>query len=237
MEVLLIIVAIGIVGFTGYFVWHAQQATKNTLTETSKASGTSSSGTTTASKSTNPRLLSTSMDPTVGKDISFMYPQTWTLEKGTLQTSPYLDQKVTVKSPSGSVSVAYEVSNGGIGGSCDPAEQGTLTSLRTESVPLFNGANYVETTYTNGMSGDKVSFAGLMQKTSMSSAKQGGSYCDVYLAGVISLAGSSNSSLHLTAQVEFTDARVSTDATAFQSAILSPDYVQARSILLSTTVK
>ena len=236
MEVLLIAVVIGMVGFTGYFVWHSQQATKNTLNQTAKTNTSSSKGTT-DSKSANTKLRSASMDAAVGKDISFMYPQTWKLETSVLQTSPYIDQKVTVKSPSGSMAVVYEASDGGVGGNCDPAEQGVLTSLHTESVSLFSEANYVEMTYTKGMGSGDTSFAGLMQKTSMSSAKEGSSYCDVYLAGIISLAGSSSSSLHLTAHVEFTDSKVSTDATAFLSALQSPDYVQAKSILLSTVVK
>lgn len=237
VEAFLIIVVIGILGFTGYFVWHSQKSATTTLNETLKATNSSLSAKTPAAKSAAPKLLTASMDAAVGKDISFTYPETWSLTKGAVQKSPYLDQKVTVKSPSGSLSLVYEASDGGLGGACSPADSGTISSLRIEPIAQFDKASYVETTFTSGMNNGKTTFAGIMDKDSLGNAKQGGSYCGLYLADVITMMNNAGNVLNLTAHVDFADANVSTSATAFQRALGSSEYTQAKSILLSTAVK
>lgn len=240
VEVLLILVVVGILGFTGYFVWHSQQSTSKTLDQTAKTDSSASAPATSQTKTAAPKMLSATMDPSIGKQISFSYPDTWKLDKGALQHNPYTVQKFTVTSPSGKLSVVYETSNGGLGGACIPSEQGTLTTFSTESLADYPAATYVETTFTNGMMDGAVDFAGLMhtaQLNGATKAAKGGSYCDIYLANIIPLYENSDSSAHLSAELTFADATIQKDAAKFTAALSGAEYTEAKAILLSTTVK
>lgn len=228
--VLLIIVVVGVLGFSGWYVWQIQQR-QSTSQQAQKTT------TDVSDPSKTVQMLSVSMDQTVGKAVSFSYPETWQLDKGEAQKSPYFYQIFTLTSPSGKVKVVYETSDGGLGGACFAEEQGTLSTFSTTDVPGVLAAKYVETTFTDGMMSGNMGFAGLMRASQLTGVAVGKSYCDIYLAENIPLYENSDSSARLTANIVFTDSSIQKDPVKFAAALSGDEYEQAKLIILSTVMK
>jgi hypothetical protein len=116
VEALLILVVIGILGFTGWFVYHSQKlATKD-------YSSQSSIQTSSTKKSTEPS------DPYAGwktytssfEKLTFKYPADWrSVTPEVPSTDPSADS-FELKSPSNALSISWDSEIDGIGGACDP---------------------------------------------------------------------------------------------------------------------
>jgi len=112
VEALLIVLVVGILGFTGWFVYHSQQAA-------SKDSNSQSKVQTTTQKAAPP------VDPYADWEqycsdyggVCFKYPQDWQLSS--VETADPNIKGAQLTSPSGGIKVLYTPYVDGIGGACE----------------------------------------------------------------------------------------------------------------------
>lgn len=111
VEALLLIIAVALVVFVGYYVWHTQKQTDKTLNQAAKVSD----------KSAQPVKLDTYVDPVA--NYSLKYPDSWKVKTtlGTQANQPTSQTSMT--SPSGQA-INLRTWYGGLGGAC-PETNGT----------------------------------------------------------------------------------------------------------------
>jgi len=117
VEALLVIIVVGILGFTGWFVYHAKNvANKNYNSQpTTQASKTNKDSQTADGPYAGWKTYSSSFEK-----LSFKYPSSWkSVTPAIPSTAPGADS-FELKSPSGAVTVSWDSEIDGIGGACDP---------------------------------------------------------------------------------------------------------------------
>jgi hypothetical protein len=232
----LVIIGVLVLAVAGLLVWKFVGG-KDTTSDTSSANTTTgnSSKTNDASASTI-ALVDGSIDSSFGTTLSFKYPATWKYAQtmdGTIETDGSWTQKITVTSPSGKYVVQYYVgAGGGLGGSCEPPETGTIASAAYQVVSGFSGMSYIEMTFQDmpSVATNRIGAIELIDTKSAASVKSGSSVCDVYLHNVVKLAEEKYVQL-IDASMTVTDA---TTASQLKSALTGNEYEQGKAILLST---
>jgi hypothetical protein len=239
IEGLLILVIIGIVAGTGYYVLNAQKKSNPTTSS-------SSSSQTTTQKPNKPEAATktAAFDSSYPFKLHFTYPENWTItESHDNTTLPFKSganagQNYVLKSPSGKYNVKLSVSNGGLGGACeaeDP-ENGKITSINRTPLNKFSNASFTEETSTRGQTGN-LSFSSTLNDTKqVESAKVGSSICDTAFSTIITLDEAENFHLIYT-RIEIQGINDSPGVTLTQKqiddAIKTDEYKQAVSILKS----
>lgn len=110
VEGLLVIIALALIVFVGYYVWHAQGQSKTSTTKDSAATPAA-----TDSGNAKPAQVAYTSDR---EQASFTYPSTWTKTDAALQPSLDGADAIGLQSPDGKVTVSWVTGIGGIGGAC-----------------------------------------------------------------------------------------------------------------------
>lgn len=157
----LIIALIGALGFIYY--QNFMQPEKNDTTNL----------TTTDTKDAVVLLDKSITENVTGDNLTLDYPNNWIL---TSQTSLNPDQgisneKIFITSPDTNIKITFWSGVSGIGGFCDPETNGTLSSVKTYSMPNYSGRTLYET-----VTSDLVFGAGVL--TNNDAIQVGSSACE-----------------------------------------------------------
>lgn len=183
VETILVLVVIAILGFTGWFVWHAGRTADRTLGTPSASESTLQD----KSATTTSKMLTGKVD----SELTFSYPSSWSVvqtSKETYRSTDPSDQTYTaettqltkITSPSGNTTVTIEGGIGGVGGACLPEEVGTLTNI--EKTVLPNDEANVFAAYRT--SEGQVTFA-VVDAVAAKEANTGVSECALAFAGLL----------------------------------------------------
>lgn len=131
VEVLLVIIAISIIGFGGYYVYSNQK----TSDENANANDAVTTKETANDKAT--RLTEMYEGTAAGKKLSIKYPADWTLKRGD-ESATGIASMDRIIGPDGDVVIIpsfYAGELAGIGGYCEPEARGTFTSVTKYDIP------------------------------------------------------------------------------------------------------
>lgn len=227
VEVLLVILILAIVGFAGWYVWKSTNETNKTLDETNQ---TEQSSTKKSSKIKQASLKQAKFDSRFGVEISFSYPETWTINETAFKDDQSnVSQSFELTSPNKGLTVNYMLDNNGVGGACLPAESGKIVSLKSADVSGFSGAKLLEAKTSD----DYMNVIALVNAEVVDRAKVGGSSCDIGFAGIIDL--HKPNGIHLRSSVRVPGG--SNTAADFDKITSNADFGEAKQILQSTVVK
>lgn len=196
------------------------------------------------------KILVGKLDGSFGVDFSFKYPDSWKLESNIegpvpLSASHSTVQTITVTSPSGKYVVRYKVgANGGLGGACDPTTGAKLLSMDVTAVPGYPAAKFVEASQDKQPSvppmpaeENKIVYRmALMNTADIDGATVGGNDCQLYLADVLKLKPVNDVTI-LDASVRASVITEDSAPSDFKNMRAAPEYITAKAILVSTTVK
>lgn len=183
LHVLLLLVILGIVAFTGYFVWQSQQSINKNIDQSLRASNSNSTSTKAKSQSgsTQTKLVSVKVD---GDDATMEVPETWIVKSVPSQSGQEYVQTTTITSPNDTVYVKFE-RLGGLGGACSAED--TLATLKKVTItPVASDAalRLIEYYVSDGKTYFGVG-AYVTTKTLSEKIVEGASICDAYLTDVI----------------------------------------------------
>jgi|GEM_PF-2708939 hypothetical protein len=181
--VIVIVVIIALLGVLGYVFWDklGNVSLTGNDTQTDKTSATGSSK----------NLVKASFDKSFGINLSFKYPETWTLSKEQSGTFPVAANEtsvetLTVKSPDKKYQVVYRLgANGGLGGTCDGEGATQIIAAETEDLKGWQGAKFMRA-IAQTRSDKYVTTVGLVDPDSLPYTKPGRSGCGFGL-GVINV--------------------------------------------------
>lgn len=228
----IVIIAVLALALIGVLVWRFVDSNKTSTDQTaSQTTGQDDSSKQTASQkeAETVKLIDYALDSRVGIDVSFKYPEGWTVEDEGFKDDSYVDHSLLLKSPSKSIHVQYMASNIPTGwGGCGDNESEKITMFNVFDLPNWSTVKYVEMA-TPGTGGAVV---GLIRASDISTISVGSSRCDIPHLGVV-LGKLGAKGIFLVARVEGAgNSRL--DTATFED---NAEYQAAKSILLSTTVK
>lgn len=116
VETLLVLVVVGILGFTGWYVYHSKQVSDKTLSSDTSVTPKYKKKPIAAH---NPASPPWSTYTSTFEKLSFKYPANWTSITPVQPSTNPSDDSFEVKSPSGAVTVSWVSDVDGIGGACD----------------------------------------------------------------------------------------------------------------------
>lgn len=235
---LLIAVAIGLVGFIGWFVWHSQQAANTVLDDTN----TSTPATVPAGKGAATKSSSRATLVTVKADggrVSVKAPSNWVVATKPSDT-PELNypETVTITAPDGDTYVRF-IRYGGLGGACLP-EENKQTITKLASTKLAGDAQLMFVQYYISDTNGGYYVANIMKSDTAAGIVENANVCSAFLAQMmpdfkgadIGAANFGIFSKKLQAKVD-SDAKIT--AAEYDSFVTSSDYTAAKEILLSLT--
>lgn len=249
LAVLLLLVGVGIIGYTGWFVYHSQQtADKNYSSQPSS--------TQTATPTPKIPMVTGKIDAGFPVGVSWSYPQTWSLSKegnAPTSSSDSIAETMTLTSPSKGYAVVYEVAqNEGFGGRCDSSEPATIQYINRQNTLNLPKAIFVESIVDNysaindkyTLEGYRYSSALMNNVDNVAKAKVGDTQCATYLQGPIKLSSNPDTYL-MRAEVrlnniektdKYGDVLPFKDAETIKSQYNSAEYKEAVKVLLSTQI-
>jgi len=174
VEFILVLVAVGIVGFAGWFVWNGQKQLGKTLDDSSKGSSSVSSTDTAKTESnSDTSLVPISVE---GGHATVGAPKNWTVTNGDANDQSGMFSTVKITSPDSNISVTF-ARLGGLGGYCDPTDGYTITKLKV--TPLINtpSLSYVEYLQSD----NKLYKMSVTPTSKAAELRNGASVCDAYL--------------------------------------------------------
>lgn len=182
VELILIFVAIGIVGFAGWFVWNSQRQINKTLDDSNKINTAAPSVNDPERATSNANTTDTSLVPisVEGGHATVGAPKNWKVTNGDANDQAGLFAAVKITSPDSNISVTF-ARLGGLGGYCDPTDGYTMTKLKV--TPLINtpSLSYVE--YLR--SDSKMYKMSVTPTAKAAELRSGASVCDAYLDEVM----------------------------------------------------
>lgn len=240
--IIMVVLVVALIGALGYIFYQNFIAKKDSQSSASTQTSSSSNQSSASASTSAPvaKFIAGSIDASFETKLTMQYPDTWKYAQsmsGDVAANSTWLQNITIASPSGKYVVKYTVgAGGGIGGTCNPSENGVLAAVSYENLNTFDGVSYVEQTYANvpaqgGLDDGRKGFVGLMSTATATTVKTGNSVCDTYLKEVIKLADNNYVQL-INASIQIAD---TDSADKLKSALSGTEYEQAKSILLSTS--
>lgn len=180
VELILLFVAIGIVGFAGWFVWNSQKQMNKTLDDASKGSSSVSSTDTaiTAKANSDTSLVPISVE---GGHATVYAPKNWQVTNGGSNDQAGMFATVKITSPDGNISATL-ARLGGLGGYCDPTDGYTINKLKV--TPLINTPSLSFVEYLQ--SDSKLYKMSVTPTAKAAQLRDGASVCDAYQDEVMS---------------------------------------------------
>lgn len=174
IEFILVIVAIGIVGFAGWFVWNSQKQMSKTLDDSNKGSSSAASTEQTgaAVPDSDASLVPISVE---GGHATVYAPKNWKVTNGDANDQSGLFATVKITSPDSKVAVTF-ARLGGLGGYCDPTDGATMTRLKVTLLVNTPSLSYVEYLQSDG----KIYKMSVTPTAKAAALKNGASVCDAY---------------------------------------------------------
>ncbi len=234
--IIIIVLVVALIGALGWIFWQNMSRNKDADLHKSDKHATSNKVEEREAKLVSGHSeLAQSLSP-----LTFKYPETWKLNREIKGPNPpngsdISSEAITITAPDDSMSVGFDISNGGIGGMCVPEEEGKIRSLSYEGLQNTKGVSFA-TYVTDDLDGTKHSYAGLIRtvvggSNNVASLKAGDSSCSVYLRNALSVSGSSLSLNVMSPSIRINGQDTSPDISSRYSGRM---YEEAKAILLST---
>ncbi|MBL8122262.1 hypothetical protein JNM87_05965 [Candidatus Saccharibacteria bacterium] len=237
VEVVLIIFALGIVSFIGWFVWQGQQS-DGKVTEDSDSSSSARvddlKKDASKTKASDADLVAIKAD---GGRVTVMAPKSWKVNTKPNET-PELNypDTVTITAPSEDVYVQFK-RYGGLGGACIPEENSQrITKVNTVGVvgdPSLTFAQYYisDTTYGGYV-------ANLVKTDATTDLKEGANSCSAFLLDMIpefkgTDTGAANFGVYSKKLETKVQSGTKISASEYDAFVSSADFQTAKDILLS----
>lgn len=158
--IIIIILVLALLGSLGFVFWQNFMQVK---------SGTVAI-TTTAVKPSEIALTKIAYDKTTASGLAIKYPKTWVLSNSNGVINGLQNDKTTITSPDGNVSINFDVQIiGGYGGYCAASEDNSevveLVKLDTDTIPGYPNARFADYATHNSLTGTYNYFVGAQSIT------------------------------------------------------------------------
>lgn len=126
IEAVLIVVVLGIIGFTGWFVYHSKQAADKSLTAAGNSTPQVAQNKPVTPKTDTVTSISTK------SGVVLKYPQSWQAKETADSTDGYLADSVEFVAPKGMVTLKVYIDPSGLGGACNNV--GTIAAADKQKI-------------------------------------------------------------------------------------------------------
>lgn len=228
LAIVTVVLAVVVVGLLGYVFWqNFMQPKASTL----NASNTSNTTPKTDKNETVPEVvLDSEIVAQTTVKFAMNYPSSWTKTYTQGSESSGVQESFKLTSPSGNISVYFQVGLSGVGGTCDTQDMNyVIEQGEYDTVPKFASVQYIEA-ITHVRQQDVYYFAaGLRTASTVTPIKAGDQACSVGMF-LFQYAGLTNGASIILNNVKSGQHSTLAEATA---ALNSDEYATARRILIS----